>query len=46
MKPQDNQLQATEAKDEEEAVVKEEAVTNDVEDEGGALTSHHTRHQF
>ena len=46
MKPQDNQVQATEAKDEDEAIMEGEAVTKDVEDEVGASTSQHTRHQF
>ena len=46
MKPQENQVQATEAKDEDEAVVEEEVVTKDVEDEVGASTFQHTPHQF
>ena len=42
MKPRDNQVQATESKDEDEAVVEEEAVTKDVEDYVGDSTSHPT----
>ena len=42
MKPRDNQVQATESKDEDEAFVEEEAVTKDVEDYVGNSTSHHT----
>ena len=45
-KPQENQVQAIEAKDEDEAVVEEEAVTKDVEDELGASTDHNKRHQL
>ena len=39
MKPRDNQLQSTESKDEDKAVVEEEAVTKDVEDYVGDSTS-------
>ena len=46
MKQWQNQVQATEAKYEENAVVEEEVVTKDVEDEVGASTSHHTCIQF
>ena len=46
MKQWQNQVQATEAKYEENAVVEEEVVTKDVEDEVGASTSKQTRHQF
>ena len=46
MKPQENQVQATEAKEEEKEIVEEEAVTKDVEDEVGASTYQYTRHQF
>ena len=41
MKPRDNQVQATESKDEDEAFVEEEAVTKDVEDYVGNSTSQH-----
>ena len=41
-KPQENQVQAIEAKDEDEAVVEEEAVTKDVEDYVGDSTSQYT----
>ena len=46
MKSWDNQVQKNEAKEEKEVFMEEEAVTNDVEDEVGASTSQHTRHQF
>ena len=42
MKPRDNQLQSTESKDEDKAVVEEEAVTKDVEDYVGDSTSQYT----
>ena len=42
MKPRDNQVQATESKEEDEAFVEEEAVTKDVEDYVGDSTSLHT----
>ena len=44
MKPRDNQVQATESKDEEyeEAVVEEEAFTKYVEDYVGNSIYHHT----
>ena len=38
----ENQVQATESKDKDEAVVEEEAVTKDVKDHVGASTSQHT----
>ena len=43
MKPRENQVQATESKDEdhEEAFLEEEAFTKDVEDYVGNSTSHH-----
>ena len=44
MKPRENQVQETGAKDEDGAIVEEESVTKDVEDEVGASTSHNTRH--
>ena len=46
MKPRENQVQATEAKNEGDAVVEEEAATKDVEDAVGASTSQHTCHKF
>ena len=46
MKPQDNQVQEIDAKDNDKAVVEEEAVTKDVEDEVGASNAHHTHHQL
>ena len=46
MKLWENQVQATEPKNEGEAAVEEEAVTKDVKDEVGASTSQHTYHQF
>ena len=41
MKPRENQVQATESKEEDESVVEEEAVTKDVEDYVGDPTYHH-----
>ena len=46
MKQKESQIQATEVKNEENAGVEKEEVTNNVEDEVGASTSHYTRHQF
>ena len=45
-KPLENQVQATEAKDEAEVVVEEKTVTKYMEDEAGASTAHHTSHKF
>ena len=42
MKPRENQVHTTECKEEDEAVVEEEAVTKDVEDYVCNSTSHHT----
>ena len=42
MKPRDNQLKSTEFKDEDKAVVEEEAVTKDVEDYVGDSTPQYT----
>ena len=42
MKPLDNQLQSTESKDKDKAVVEEEAVTKDVEDYVGDSTYQYT----
>ena len=46
MKLWENQVNATEPKEEDEAVVEEEAFTKDVKNEVGASTSQNTRHQF
>ena len=42
MKPHENQVQATDSKEEDEAFVEEEAVTKDVKDYVGDSTSQHT----
>ena len=42
IKPQENQVQETESKEEDEAVFAEEAVTKDVEDYVGDSTYHRT----
>ena len=42
----ENKLQAKEAEDKTEAGVEEEEFTKDMDDEAGASTAQHKRHQF